>query len=431
MEVHAELEDVSSVQKILRVEVSVEDASKQFQSVAEEYRRHARVPGFRPGKAPLALVKRRYAADIREDVLGKLVPESYEQALKGKHVHPLSEPRVEKVEAGEGKPVSYEAHFEVAPEIKLPDYLGLEVEVGEETLKEEDVDAQLEKLREQQATLVSVEDRPVEIGDVAIVDLRGEYADEVEGKPSGEAVNQDDVMVRVEQEGTHEAFRENLVGMNIGEEKTFDVDYDEDYPEEKLAGRKVKFTVQLTDIKRQELPELNDDFAKDLGNFESLEDIRQRIRTDLSNRLERDRELKIREALTNKLLEGVSFEVPSVLVREQLREKLESVARGVASRGVDPARANINWSELRKEMLPEAEKEVRTQLLLEEVARAEKFSITDEDLEREVELVSEQVKQPREKVAQYFEEPGRRAELEADLLRRRAMNRIIESAKIH
>lgn len=431
MEIHADLEDVSSVQKVLKVEISAADASSRFQSVAEEYRRHARVPGFRPGKAPLGLIKRRFASDIRGDVVGKLVPESFQSALKEKNVKPLGEPRLDKVEAEEGKPLIYEAHFEVAPDIELPEYRGLEIQVDEREVTDDDVAEQLEKLREQQATLVSIEDRPIEVGDVAIVDLKGEYADEAEGKPTGTAIDQEEVMVRVENEGTHPAFRENLLGMNIGEEKTFDVEYDEGYPEEKLAGRKVKFVVHVTDIKGRELPELNDEFAKDLGSFESLEDIRERIRHDLKHHQEHERDAEIRRALQEKLLENVSFEVPSVLVRSRLREKLENVAREVASRGVDPAQANINWNELRKEMQPEAEKEVRVGLLLDKVAQVEELRISDEEFDQEIDQVAERANQPREKVAQYFESPDSRAGLEHELLRGRVMDLIIQSAKIH
>jgi trigger factor len=430
MEIHADLEDVSSVKKVLKVEISATETSSRFQSVAEEYRRHARVPGFRPGKAPLGLIKRRYAADIRSDVVGKLVPESFQEALKERKISILGEPRLEKVEAAEGQPLVYEAHFEVRPEIELPEYRGLEIEVSERKVTDEDVSEQLEKLREQQATLVSIEDRPIEIGDVAIVDLKGEYADEAEGKPAGTAIEQEDVMVRVENEGTHPTFRENLIGMNIGEEKTFDVEYEEDYPEEKLAGRKVRFAVHVTDIKTRELPELNDEFAKDLGNFESLDDIRGRIQQDLEHSREHERDAEIRGALHEKLLENVSFEVPSVLVRNRLREKLENVAREVAARGVDPARANINWKELRGEMEPEAEKEVRIGLILDRIAEVEGLGISDDEFEQEIDQMAGRLNQPREKVAQYFEDPENRAALQHDLLRSRVMELIIQSATI-
>ena len=431
MEIRADLEDLSSVKKVIKVEIPAEEATSRFQSVAEEYRRHARVPGFRPGKAPLGLIKRRFASDIRGDVVGKLVPESFQEVLKEKKLRPLGEPHLESVEADEGKPLIYEAHFEVAPEIELPEFRGLEIEVDERKVTDEDVAEQLEKLREQQATLVSVEDRPIEVGDVAIVDLKGDYADRVEGKPDGRAIEQEDVMVRVEDEGTHPAFRENLVAMNVGEEKVFDVEYEPDYPEEKLAGRKVTFTVHVTDIKTRELPELNDEFAKDLGNFDSLDDIRDRIRQDLAHRQEHERDAQIRGNLHEKLLENTSFEVPEILVRNRLREKLENVAREFASRGVDPARANINWSELRGEMQPEAEKEVRIGLILDQIASAEQLEITDEEFERELDQMAGQVNQPREKVAQYFEDPESRAGFKSDLLRRRVMDMIIESAKIH
>jgi len=430
MEISAQLEDVSSVKKRLHVEVPEAVATQEFARVSDEYKKHVRVPGFRKGKAPLGLIKRRFAGDIREEVIRKLVPDAYDQAIKDQQVHPLGEPALENLEAEEGKPLVFDAEFEVLPEIKLPTYKGLKAEVAKKEVSDEDVEARLEDLRKQFAQLVSVDDRPVQTGDRVMVDLKGDYLDEVEGKPSGVAVSEEGVAVEVGAEDTHKAFNENLVGMNIAEEKVFEVAYDDDYPEKKLAGRRVNFTVEVTDIKQEELPELNDEFAKDLGSFDSMDKVRETVRKDLETGAERERDSELHKSLTDQILEEVSFELPEILVRERLNDKLQDVARGIAGRGVDPVRANIDWRAMQDRLRPEAEREIRIQLLLDEVARAEEIEITSEDLDKEYDRIAQSTNQPVERVRQFFRDEERVNGVKSTLRRRRAMDIIVDSAEI-
>ncbi len=430
MDISAQLEDVSSVKKRLHVEVPEAAATQEFARVADEYKNHVRVPGFRKGKAPLGLIRRRFAGDIREEVIRKLVPDSYDQAVRDREVRPLGEPTLQNLEAEEGKPLSYDAEFEVLPEIKLPTYKGLKAEAVKKEVSDEDLESRLEELRKQFAQLVSVDDRPVATGDRVMVDLKGEYLDEVEGTPSGVAISEEGVAVEVGSEDTHKAFSENLVGMNIGEEKVFEVAYDEDYPEKKLAGRRVNFTVEVTDIKQEELPELNDEFAKDLGSFDSMEKVRETVRKDLETNAERESDSELRKSLTDQIFEGVSFELPEILVLDRLSDKLQDVARGIAGRGVDPVRANIDWRAMRERLRPEAEREIRIQLLLDEIARAEEIEITNEDLDHEYDRIAQSTNQPVERVRQFFRDEERVDGVKSTLRRRRAMDIIVESAKI-
>jgi trigger factor len=430
MEIRARLEDISSVKKKLSIEIPAEVTTEEFQRVARDYRRQVRVPGFRTGKAPLPLVRRRYAGDIREEVVRKLVPESYRQAVHEQGVTPLGEPSLENLALEEGQSLRFEAHFEVEPEIALPKYKGLDVQVERPTVEDKDVEQQLERLREQNAQMVSVEDRPIESGDYAIVDLRGVYVDAEEGKSPASPIEEKEVSVRVGEPETHRAFNENLVGMSIGEEKTFDVEYDGDYPQKTLAGRRLRFTAEVTDIKRAELPDLNDDFAKDLGSFESLEDVRQRIRGDLEESARQARDASVREKLVDRLIQSTSFEVPQVLLDRRLDHHLNEAARQVVQRGVDPMRANIDWRKLREDFAPRAEREVRTQLILDRIAAAEGIEVSPEERSAEMERLAASMRQPVEKVRQYFREEGRMESLETDMRRRAAMNIIADSAKL-
>jgi len=429
MEIRAELEDITSVKKKLSIEVPAEAASEEFERVAQDYRKYAKLPGFRPGKAPLQLIKRKFASDIKGEVMKKLIPESLEEALRAEGVRPLGYPSLENVTAEEGKPLAYEASFEIRPVVELPEYKGLEISVEDKPVAEEDIQEQLERLREQNAQLVAVEDRPVQEGDEALIDLKGEYLDAEAGQET-QAITEENIIVQVGDEGTHPSFNENVTGLNIGEEKSFEVEYPEDYPEKKLAGHRVQFTAEVTDIKCKELPELSDDFAKDLGSFESLADLRTRIEGDLAAARSQERDAEIRKALVNKLIGQTSFEVPEVLVEGRTRERVEGLAGRIASQGIDPSRANIDWGKIQEDMQQDVVDEIRGRLILDEIASEEEIEVSPEEINEEMKKAAESMGQPVEKVQQYFSEPDQLAGLQADLKRSKALAIIVDGAKV-
>jgi trigger factor len=253
MEIRVELEDVSSVKKRLKVEVPAGIALKEFDQVAKTYKQQARLPGFRPGKAPVELIKRHFKKSIRSDVLQKLIPNSYDQAIREKGVQPIGEPSLDNLTFEEGDPLVYEANFEIHPEIELSGYKGLKIKAESKPVTAEDVEEELEKMRQEHSRLVSVENRSIEKGDYVVIELEGEYLDGEEGAPPHQPFNEKNVVVNVGDEQTHEAFNKALLGSKVGEEKKFEVEYDSDYPEKKLAGHKLLFTVQIEELKEQEL----------------------------------------------------------------------------------------------------------------------------------------------------------------------------------
>ncbi|MGH9340745.1 MAG: trigger factor [Acidobacteriota bacterium] len=432
MEIQVKLEDISSIKKKLKVEIPVEVAQKEFNQVVSEYKKYARLPGFRPGKAPAELVKRRFIKDIRNDVLQKLVPESYDQAVKQQGMTPLGQPNLENLQFEEGQPLVYEALFEIPPEISLPEFKGLEVNALSALVSEEDLEEQLENLRQQHARLVSVQDRPVQEGDFAVIDLRGEYlVQEGEHDHEHEPIQDENVSVEVGGEHTHKDFNEALLGMNIAEEKSFEVEYAGDYPEKKLAGHRVHFTVQVTDIKQKELPELNDEFVKDLGaELENLEQLKNKIRETLLARRQDSRENDLKNKLMDQLVEQSSFEVPDVLVEDRIDDKIRDVAYNMAAQGVDPSRVNIDWRKVRADLKPEAEKEVRASMILAEIAQQETLEVSDDDQEAEFQRRADSLEQPIEKVRQHFLQDDRLEGLRSQIRRRKALELVFESATI-
>lgn len=431
MEIRLEVEDLSPVKKKLKVEVPAEVAGKVFNQIANEYRKHARLPGFRPGKAPLQLVKRRFHKDIRQDVLQRLVPDSYDQALREKAVKPLGDLTIEQLSFEESEPLNYEAQVEILPEIALPEYTGLEVEIPVQALTEDMVQEQLEKMREHQAPLVPVSDRKTaDSGDYVTVNLEGEYLDQdPEGKPMA-SIEEKDVTVHLGGEHTHKTFDVELQGMHVGEEKSFEIEYDDDYPEEKFAGRRIRFKVLLNEIKKLDLPNLDDEFAQGLGDFESLEKLKDKIREELRFQLEQNRSSNLREGLVQKLIDATDFDVPELLVENRIDDKVRDLAYDIVRRGINPGKANLDWAGMRADLRSVAEKETRAGLILGKIADQEGFDVSSQEIGQELESLAESTNQPIDKVRQHFQEDSRRQGLLDQIRRRKALDIVLEGAKV-
>ncbi len=430
MEISVELEDVSSVKKRLKVEVPAGIARKEFDQVAKAYKLQARLPGFRPGKAPVELIKRHFKKSIRSDVLQKLIPNSYDQAIREQGVQPIGEPSLDNLTFEEGDPLVYEANFEIHPEIDLPEYKGLKVKVELKPVTQEDVEEELERLRQEHSRLVSVENRFIKKGDHVVIELRGEYLDEEEGASTHEPFNETNVVVNVGDEQTHEAFTQALLGSKVGEEKKFEVEYDSDYAEKELAGHKVLFTVHIEELKEKEIPELNDEFARDLGAYKTMKELREDIEKRLTVEREKNREKDFENKLLEKLVEKTSFELPEVLVKDRSDAMLTDLAYGMVSQGVDPSKANVDWAKIRTEVQPQAEQQVRGSMILSEIGGREDIQISTEELDQELEQMADSMNQPKEKVRQYFQQENRMEGVKSRLLRGKMLKMLLESAKV-
>ena len=430
MKLKTKLDNLSSVKKKLSIEISAEDAGAEFAKASNEFRKYANIPGFRPGKAPMQLIKSRFKEDLKGEVYKKLVPEAYEQAIKKRSLKPVGQPELDNLEGDEGEALSFEAVFEVNPEIELPEYKGLKLEVPENEVTDEDVDKRLEELRESHAQLVAVEDRPAQDKDVVTVDMKGSYTDDKSKGAEEEAIAKEGLTVTIGDERTLKEFTENLSGLNIGEEANFEVEYESGYPAAELAGRKVSYTVEVTDIKTPELPELDDDFVKELGEYESLEKFREELKSELVKGRNQDRENQIRNAVIDKLIESSEFEIPSVSVESRIDNMLQDFAGRLMSQGISPERADLDWGAYRESMRPEAERDVRATLLLERIAEEEKIEVDKNEVDEEIKNLSETYNQPVAKIRQLLVKDGNLEGLKNDLQRRKVFESIIEAAEI-
>jgi len=372
----------ASCRRELDLEIPAEEVTKATERVAKELARVARVPGFRPGKAPISLIKRRFADDIKGEVLQSLVPERVEKAVVEQKLSPVSQPQVDKLDFNEGQPLKFRAVFEVLPEFGLGTYRGLEIEMPPMDVTDEDVNKALEETRERAAAFAPVEGRAVENGDFAQLKLVGTPAD------GGEPINADSVLCHVGAEETMEPFNTSLRGANIGDHKEFDVEYPTDYPDEKLAGKKFHYAADVTGIKTKKLPELNDEFAKDVSDAATLEELKTKIRESLVHQRDHRQKDLQRERVIAELVKLHDFPVPESLVESQMDVRLERMVRSLAQQGVDPRAVNLDWSALRGRQQDRAKDDVKAELIIDRIASTEKIDVTDEEVEHELEHVA-------------------------------------------
>jgi trigger factor len=371
----------------LELEIPAENVSKATEKVARDLAKVARVPGFRPGKAPVTLIRRRFADDIQGEVVQSLVPEYLEKALGEKNLIPVTRPAVDKVDFKEGEPLRFRAVFEVLPEFELGDYKNLAVSIDAVETGDGQVDKTIEEMRERVATFVPVEGRAAKDGDYVLIKLSGIPVG------GGEPVQADNIMCHIGAEETLESFTENLRGTSPGDTKKFRSQYPDDYPDEKLAGKAYDYTVEVQGIKEKKLPELNDEFAKDAagekGGFSTLAEMRELITKDLEAAKEDQQQSQAREKILEALVKQHDFPVPEALVEHQMDVRLERTVRTLAAQGVDPRAVNVDWVALRKRQHDRAVDDVKAELLIDRVAEAEKIDATDEEVEKQIEALAE------------------------------------------
>jgi trigger factor len=408
----------------LDLEIPAEDVTKETEKVAKEFAKMARVPGFRPGKAPIALIKRKFAEDIKGEVLQTLVPGRVEKAVTEAKLTPVSQPQVDKLEFNEGQPLKFRASFEVLPEFELGNYKNLEIEMPEMNLTDEDVTKTLTEMQQRAANFTPVEGRAVENDDFVQVKLLG--TPEGEGEP----LQAESVLCHVGAEETMAPFNENLLGANVGDHKDFDVVYPADYPDAKLAGKTFHYAVDVLGIKTKKLPELNDEFAKDVSDATSLDELKKKIHEGLEHeRDHRQKDLQ-REKVIGELVKLHDFPVPESLVEHQMDVRLERVVRSLAQQGVDPRAVNVDWVTLRKRQEDRAKDDVKAELVIDRIATEEKIDSTDEELQHELEHMGTHSGESAEAIRARLTKQGTLDRMKAKLRSDKTVDWLAQNARV-
>jgi trigger factor len=387
----------------IEVTVPAEEVARKTEAIVQKFQKLARIPGFRKGHVPATVIRQRFSEDIKSEVVEALVPQHFRKETERQGLYPVSQPQVSDLHIHDGEPLRFKASFEVMPEIPVDGYKELRAEHPEIVVTEEEVSQAIGDIREHHASYTPIEDRTLAEGDFAQVSLTGTTKD-----GDGAPIKMDEILVEIGGKNTLPEFSENLRGASAGDERKFDVKYPEDYSDKRLAGTTFNYEVKVQAIKQKALPELNDDFAKELGNdFQTIDQVHQRIREQMETEKRQTVEREGKEKLMAELVKRNEFKVPDALVERQVDLRLERGLRALAAQGMKPEdMKGMDFDRLRAGQREGAEQEVKSSLLLERIAELEKLEASDEELEREIESVAKQTKQTTEAVRVRLTEDG-------------------------
>ena len=422
----ANVEEISSIKKKVSIEISEDQVNKEVESFYKDLGKKAKIKGFRPGKVPRDILERYFKDYVKAEVIQKLIEETYPQALSETDLHPVSPPVIDPGGFEDGKPFQYSAMIEVKPDIQLEEYTGLKIEGKKEEVKDEEVEERLKALQNLHANLKTIsEARPIQTGDYVIVD----YEARLGGKPleGGKAI---DFTVEVGSGQFIPAFEEKLIGLKPEEEKEIEVSFPEDYGYQKWAGKTISFHVKIKEIKEKILPPLDDEFAKDLGDYSSFEELKVKLKGEIEKENELALERQLKDQVVDQLLEINPFDVPESLVGEQAKAMVSDTKLRLAAQGVALKKLGVSEEKLQEDYKAMAQKQVRTFLILEKIAGAEGIAVTDEEADDRLREMSERMHQKFDVVKRYYEKNGLLPEVKAGIIRDKTLNFLLEKANI-
>ncbi len=419
------VEELSPSKRALNVEVPTERVADRVEAVFREWGQKLQLPGFRRGRVPREVIRRRFEAEVNEEVLRALIPDSYQEALTQAAIEPVSQPAVEDIHFHAGEPLRYRAVVEVKPPVTVQDYRGMALERETIEVADQEVERALEYLREDAAEYVPMEGWPALKDDLVILDHEGT----VNGKPF-KGGNGKNLTVALGHEGYLPGFAEQLMGTQKGETKQFSLQMPADYPRKELAGKSVEFRVTVKEVKKRRVPELNDDFAKSVGDVETLAALRDKLREQLQQRKTREQDAALKRALVDKLVQQTAIEVPEIMVDREAAALLEELAMTFRSTGGRPEGLPDDPEALKTHARETATRRVKEALLLEAVAKQEGMAVTDEEITAEVNTLAGLYRRDPASIRRAMEDPARRAGLAGRLLERKALDFLFQHATI-
>ncbi|PYQ59240.1 MAG: trigger factor [Acidobacteria bacterium] len=415
-------EDLSSVKKSVEVEIPADLISNEAKRVTNEFSRHTKLPGFRPGKVPTNIVRTRFAKEIQDEVMSRLLPRSFRDAIADKGVEPVGDPQLQHIDPYiEGAPVKYKAEFEVKPHIELREYRGIEIDEPKIEVNDSDVDSMIERLRDQASSYRVEAERGLEDGDFAMVEI----------STSGEGVEPETRSghFRVGEETPLPELHEALRGKKPGEAGSFDKNYGDDANNEKFRGKTIHYDVTLKEIRVQEKPEVTDDFAKSVGGWDSVQQMRDTIAADIRKHREFEA-LRVKKNQIGEHLLGIhDFDVPDALVEEELGKSLQNYARFLASQGIDIEKADLDWNKISEDFRPEAVKRVKRGLILEAIAKRENVVVSDVEVDAEIRRAANESGRDFAEVKHRLVHDGGYEALRASLAQEKALEFVLKEAK--
>ena len=417
-----EFVDVNETRKNVRVEIPSAVVDAEIERIAKDYSRKARIPGFRPGKAPSRVIKQRFKDQILHDVAHDLIPRAVDDALRERGVEAVQPPDVRDVNVHEGQPLTFTASFDTLPPFDPGDLSTITVHRPGVSIDEEAVSGALQRLRDRAARFEPVEGRGVDHGDTLTVDL--------ERRGDGPVDKHENVSIELGAKANPPGFDEELLGLDVGQTKSFTIHYPADYPIGELAGTDVSYTVAIKAIKRRVLPELDDEFAKDLGEFETLDALRERVRRDLEQEARQAADREVRGELMKALAGRLPFEIPDSLVQREMDRRVEDFAGRLVEQRIDPRQAGVDWQAFRDSQRDAAREAVGAALVLDEVTKREELLVTDAEIEREIDRYAERTGRTTAAVRATLEREGSISRIAAALRREKSIDFVMSRARI-
>ena len=429
----AELKDLSETRKSLVVEIPTTAVDAGIERLSQRYRRSLKVPGFRPGKAPAKLVRLRLRDQILQEVAQELIPKAVDDAIREHGLEPVDTPAIRDVNVEEGHPLTFTAMVETLPAVDPGEYRGLTLRRSPVEVADEAVSEALERLRERVATFEPVEGRDVAQGDTVTVDLDRRVitpAIAAESNEPGAPEHHENIEIEIGGSANPPGFDEQLVGFGVGASRDFTLTYEADHEVKGLAGAEVAYTVEVKAVRQKVVPPLDDDLARGLGSFETLEALTDQVRGDLVGQAEQEADGQVRSELLRQLAGRVDGEVPEALIEREVDRRVERFVEHLMAQRVDPRQANIDWEAFRKEQREPATATVRSTLVIDEIARKEVLTVDDADVDREVERQAERAGRTASAARALLEKEGGISRLKEGLRREKAIDFVLNEATI-
>lgn len=421
------LEDITSVKKKLSVEIESEEVDRKFNKVYKELGKQVKIPGFRPGKVPRKILERHIGSQVTEDVAKDLINETFPGALEEVKTFPLGVPTLEKETLKQGQDFKYSAIMEVRPQFEIDKYLGLEVEKETISVTEQDVQDQLAQIRNAHGTLTSIDsNRTIKKDDHVVLDYQGFE----KGQPL-EEIHASNFLLKVGDNNFHPKFEESLIGLKKDDEAETKVEFESGYPHTKLAGKTVDFKIKIIDIKKMVLPDLNDEFAQNLGaDLKDLKDLNNKVRETILAQEEKRIDTELKQNLLKNISDSVDFELPQTLVEAEIEQVVENVKQNLIRSGSNLEKTGLSEEKLRKDFRPASEKRVKNLLILGEIAKQEKLAVNEEDLNQGFKDLAASTGQDVETLRKYYQARNLMDALEEKLLEEKTLNYLVKNAKI-
>jgi len=422
------VEEISEVKRKINVEIDAEEVTKSIDKAYSQLSRKAKVKGFRPGKAPRKILEQYYGKQVVNDVKSDLIRESFPKVLDETKLFPLGEPSIEDELINPDNIFRYAIFMEVKPEFEIKNYMGISVDKEVLNISEETVDKSIEKIRKSHAKLISIEeDRGIIEQDRVIINYEGFWKD----KPIKDIKGQE-VMVHVGSGNFYKEVESGIVGLKKGDEKDIEIDLDENFSDSRLAGKLVNFNIVIIDIKKEDLPELNDDFAKVLGdNFESLADLRQKVTEEITLQEEKRIDSELKKRLIGKISDSVNFELPQILVESEINHSINSLKEGFSQNGMTMESTGISESKMRQELIKPSEVKIKEELVLDAIARLEAITVEEKDIGDAFDSLSGRTGSDPALIRQYYESNNLMNSFEAQILAEKTLNHLVKGAIIN